>query len=164
MSLQPVRERRILAVDDDPAVLDLIVTRLTLADYEVYYARDGREALARVRELRPAGLILDINMPELDGFGVLTALGQTGELARLPTMVLTARNQQGDVQRAVKMGARDFLAKPFNDKQLVMRVARLLRRPGAPAAPSPSASSAAAPDSAPQPLNQEATKPHDFLI
>jgi two-component system OmpR family response regulator len=120
-------DHRILAVDDDPAILELIVTRLSLAGYQTFYARDGQEALRRLAEVRPAGLVLDINMPGLDGFGVLEHLAKTG--ARLPTLVLTARNQGDDVQRAIQLGARDFLAKPFEDKQLLARVARLVRRP-----------------------------------
>lgn len=114
---------RLLVVDDDPMMLELLVTRLELAGYAVSTARDGLEALRRVHKCRPQALILDINMPRLDGFGVLEQLNTS----RWPVLVLTARNQTQDVQRAISLGARDFLSKPFKDNQLLLRVARLLR-------------------------------------
>lgn len=117
---------RLLVVDDDPMMLELLVTRLELAGYAVSTARDGLEALRRVHEYRPQGVILDINMPRLDGFGVLEQLNTR----RWPVLVLTARNQTSDVQKAITLGARDFLSKPFKDNQLLLRVARLLRSSG----------------------------------
>jgi two-component system OmpR family response regulator len=125
--------KRILVVDDDPAIVELITTRLDLAGYRSFYARDGHQAMTRLCELRPAAMILDINMPRLDGFGVLKLMRQRDLIGRVPTMVLTARNQPDDVREAVALGARDFLAKPFKDDQLLSRVARLLRPPRAPA-------------------------------
>jgi DNA-binding response OmpR family regulator len=128
------QRRRILVVEDDPMIRELIVTRLELGGYHTYTACDGYQGLASVEELRPAGLILDINMPRMDGFDMLKAMKMTGLLARTPTMVLTARNQTDDVKTAISLGARDFLSKPFRDEQLLARVARLLRKPAAPAA------------------------------
>lgn len=118
---------RILVVDDDPMILELLVTRLELAGYQVHTARDGHQALTRILEVQPQAMILDVNMPRLDGFGVLQHLKSTGRIMTLPVMVLTARYQASDVQEAIKLGARDFLAKPFKDNQLFLRVGRLLR-------------------------------------
>jgi two-component system OmpR family response regulator len=118
--------RRVLVVDDDRAILELVCTRLTLAGYDAFAARDGAEGLERVNGLRPDGMILDLNMPHVDGFGLLERLGRERAL-KTPTLVLTARNGRGDVQRAISLGARDYLAKPFKDGQLLMRVARLFR-------------------------------------
>ena len=118
---------RILVVDDDPTILELLVTRLELAGYQVVTARDGHEALKRVADVQPHAMILDVNMPRLDGFGVLRHLQSTGRIRTLPVMVLTARYQASDVQEAIRLGAKDFLAKPFTDNQLFLRVARLLR-------------------------------------
>ena len=123
-----MRRTRILVVEDDPIILDLITTRLDLAGYDTYFARDGVEGLARLHELRPSAMVLDINMPRLDGFGLLRKMKLEGVLSRTPTMVLTARNQPDDVRRAITLGARDFLSKPFRDDQLLSRVGRLLRR------------------------------------
>ena len=117
---------RILIVEDDPIILDLITTRLDIAGYDTYLARDGFEGLARLHELRPSALVLDLNMPRLDGFGLLRKMRLEG--LHTPTMVLTARNQPDDVQQAISLGARDFLAKPFKDEQLLQRVGRLLRK------------------------------------
>ena len=129
---------RILIVEDDPMVLELITTRLELAGYQTFAARDGYQGLERLVEVRPAAMVLDINMPRLDGFCVLRKMKETGQVLRVPVMVLTARNHGGDVQTAIQLGARDFLSKPFEDQQLLARVARLVRRtPVRPAPPPP---------------------------
>jgi two-component system OmpR family response regulator len=116
-----------LVVDDDPLVRELLTTRLSIAGYEAHHARDGFEGLNRLAELRPAGMILDINMPGLDGFDVLETLRRTNKVGSVRIMVLTARNQTADVQRAIGLGARDYLAKPFTDAQFLSRVTRLMR-------------------------------------
>jgi two-component system chemotaxis response regulator CheY len=127
---------RIFVVEDDPATLELIVTRLSVAGYEITYARDGGEAVSGILSNRPAAVILDVNMPILDGFGVMRALRDNPSIsARMPIMVLTARNSPEDVRRAIQLGARDFLSKPFKDAQLLDRVARLLRAPPAASKP-----------------------------
>lgn len=108
-------------------VLELVTTRLELAGFQTYCARNGREGLERIEALRPDGLVLDINMPVMDGFGVLSRLKSDGAYFP-PTLVLTARNKPEDVKSAISMGARDFLAKPFKDDQLIARVGRLVRK------------------------------------
>lgn len=125
--LNEIKQPRILVVEDDPLVLELITTRLDLAGFHTFSARDGYEGLARLKEVAPAAMVLDINMPKLDGFGVLRGMKALG--IAVPTLVLTARNQSSDVQEALKLGALDFLSKPFQDQQLLMRVGRLLRKP-----------------------------------
>ena len=129
--VEGARARRVLVVDDDPHIVELIVTRLEIAGFETRVARNGVEAIQRLAEFRPEAMVLDINMPQLDGFGVLGHMKAHGLSAKTPTMVLTARNNAGDVAKAVQMGARDFLSKPFNDMQLLQRVGRLLSRPRA---------------------------------
>ena len=126
--MQPSLEtkgHRILVVEDDPMMLELICTRLTLAGYRTAHARDGHEGLDRLRDQKFDAMVLDINMPRLDGFGVLRQMKVIGN--RTPTMVLTARNQTADVQQAIQLGARDFLSKPFEDQRLLSRIARLTR-------------------------------------
>ena len=133
------RRPRILVVEDDAMIRDLIVTRLELGGFQTFTAADGYQGLTSLAEVKPAGLILDINMPRMDGFAMLRSMKQSGLLARTPTMVLTARNQTDDVKTAIALGARDFLAKPFRDEQLLVRVARLIRKapPPKPIAPRP---------------------------
>lgn len=122
----PSRQRVFIA-EDDRALLELIEIRLQLAGYQTAFARDGMEALRAIGLTRPSGVILDINMPKLDGFGVLKALKSTPHTADIPVMVLTARHAPQDVERAISLGAKDYLAKPFKDEMLLLRVARLLR-------------------------------------
>ena len=119
---------RIFVADDDRAILDLITTRLDLAGYHTVQARDGWEALEGIYASRPAAVVLDIGMPRLDGLGVLRHLRKTPSFASLPVMMVTARNTPMEVRSAMELGARDFLAKPFDDAQLLSRVARMLRR------------------------------------
>jgi DNA-binding response OmpR family regulator len=81
---------RILVAEDDAGIRDIIRTRLQAAGYNVEVARNGIEALAKITASRPAAMILDINMPELDGFGVLESMA--GHVVRTPVLVLTARH------------------------------------------------------------------------
>ena len=128
-----MKKSRLLVVDDDPMILELLVTRLEIAGYRVTTARDGHEALKRIADGHPHAMILDVNMPRLDGFSVLRHLKSAGRITTLPVMVLTARYQASDVQEAILLGAKDFLAKPFKDNQLFLRVERLLRSSPQPA-------------------------------
>lgn len=122
------RMRRVLVVDDDPFLLELIMTRLVIAEYDVRGARDGQEALRTLSEFRPEAMVLDINMPVLDGFGVLASMKAQGLTDKTLTMVLTARNTPDDVAKAIQLGAKDYLSKPFKDDQLLQRVSRLFAR------------------------------------
>jgi len=148
------RRPRILVVEDDPLMLELITTRLDLAGFQTFYARNGREGLNRIQETRPDGLVLDINMPVMDGFAVLSHLKAYGGQCP-PTLVLTARNKPEDVKTAIALGARDFLAKPFRDDQLIARVGRLVRRPSSSsssgAGPVVKTAALLAPEDAPRP-------------
>jgi DNA-binding response OmpR family regulator len=119
---------RILVVDDDPWIGELLTTRLTILGYQVYCVRDGQAALARIPEFEPDAIVLDVNMPTLDGFSTLERLGRE-RLSKLPVLMLTARHGGDDVRRALQLGARDFLAKPFDESQLILRVARLMKKP-----------------------------------
>lgn len=119
---------RILIVDDSEAVRDLLSIRLGVLGYTVQAVKDGSIALERFAEFRPDAMIVDISMPRLDGFGFLERLG-VEKVYSCPTLMLTARHADGDVRRAIELGARDFLAKPFEERQLFRRVARLTRKP-----------------------------------
>ena len=118
---------RLVVAEDDDAILDLIRTRLELAGYAISYARDGYAALDMIKAIQPVGLVLDLNMPRLDGFGVLDALRSPRFQKPPPVLVLTARHATEDVRRCLALGAKDYLAKPFQDRDLIARVARLLR-------------------------------------
>jgi two-component system OmpR family response regulator len=117
----------ILIVEDDAGVRDLIRTRLSVAGYDAHTAHNGVEAMVRLGSLLPDAMILDINMPEMDGFKVLEALRTDRTGPGMPVLVLTARHAAEDVKRALDLGAKDYLGKPFNENQLMLRIARLLR-------------------------------------
>jgi CheY-like chemotaxis protein len=118
---------RILVVDDHPVTRQLLSLRLGVIGYQVQAVDNGSRALERVYSFKPDLVICDLNMPELDGFGLLERLGPN-QLRHLPVMMLTASHTAADVRRAIELGASDFLAKPFDETQLFRRVARLLRK------------------------------------
>ena len=121
---------RLLIAEDDAGIRDLLRDQLETAGFETRVAHDGFEALERVSSFRPDGMVLDINMPGLDGFGVLRSLQERA--VRLPVLVLTARHDASDVRRAVSLGARDYLTKPFTEAQVKARIARLFKAPRSP--------------------------------
>ena len=117
--------KRILIAEDDASIRELIYLRLALTGYLAVGTRNGVEAMREMETRRPDGLVLDLGMPELDGFGVLEQMSRRG--LAVPTLVLTARHCAGDVEKAVKLGAVDYLAKPFDDKDFLRRVERMVR-------------------------------------
>jgi CheY-like chemotaxis protein len=116
----------VLVCDDDPLILDLLEYRLGERGYKVELARDGREGLAKVAERRPDAIVLDAMMPRVDGYEVLRALRENEETRRIPVIFLTARRQERDVLDALKLGADDFISKPFIPEELLSRLSRLL--------------------------------------
>ncbi len=124
--LADLLNKKVLVVEDDAATRELVRLRLEVAGMQVGWAEDGQQAMSALRNFQPQLMVLDINMPVVDGFGLMSYLGRDG-MAELPTLVLTARHRAEDVKRAIAMGARDCLAKPFDSHHLLMRMARLVR-------------------------------------
>jgi len=118
--------QRILVADDDEAVCDTIEDALHLAGYLTMRARDGQMALDRVRSDRPDLVILDVNMPKLDGFEVLRKMRSLS--IATPAILLTARHEREDAVTGLKLGADDYVKKPFGLEELLLRVAAVLRR------------------------------------
>lgn len=127
----PVSRCRVAVAEDDPAILELLQIHLETAGYDVELARNGVEAVELVKTSRPSVLVLDLNMPELDGFGVLAAVALLPPAHQPRVLMLTAQRRTSDVQRCVQLGAKDFLSKPFEHAELLSRVARLARGGGA---------------------------------
>lgn len=121
--------KTVLIIEDDAAILELVKTRLELAGLSTLTAQNGEEGLERAAEFIPDAIVLDMNMPIMDGYGVLEGLRNSTVLARVPTLVLTCRSKPNDVARAIQLGAKDYLTKPFDNKQLVQRVGRLMHTP-----------------------------------
>lgn len=118
----------VLVVDDDPNISYLVSSALRLEGYRTLTADDGRQALQQVAEAQPDLVVLDVMMPELDGFDVLKRLRQDG--FDQPVIFLTARDGGEDRVRGLQAGGDDYVVKPFLIEELVARVAAVLRRSG----------------------------------
>ncbi|MGQ9476059.1 MAG: response regulator transcription factor [Actinomycetota bacterium] len=105
---------RVLVVDDDPMVTRLVRINLELENFEVEEAWDGRTAMRMMRENRPDLLVLDIMMPQMDGWEMLKMIREDDQLRDLPVVVLTAKVQEEDIARGWRMGADGYIVKPFN--------------------------------------------------
>ena len=116
----------ILVVDDEPGVRDLISDALNLVGLSSITAAHGMEALTKLRDNQVDLMILDINMPTMDGYEVLERMRDQG--SRTPVIVLTARLDREDTKRAFQLGADDFVRKPFGIEELTLRVNAILRR------------------------------------
>lgn len=117
---------RVLIADDDPFLRELLMHKLSAAGYVVFVAEDGGDALAQCREHKPDLAVLDAMMPIADGFEVLRRLKADPATAGLPIIMLTALRREEDVVGALKLGAADYLVKPFIPDELVARIGRLL--------------------------------------
>jgi DNA-binding response OmpR family regulator len=120
-------KHRILVVDDDEDIRLLVRELLERAGYEVVEATDGREALKLMYSNPPALVLLDITMPDLDGYQTLERIR---DLSDVPVAMLTARSQELEKVRGLSAGADDYIAKPFGRQELLARVQALLRRSG----------------------------------
>ncbi len=127
---------RILVVEDSPDIADLIRHYLTRAGHEVEGLSVGTQVLPRARSWQPALIILDLMLPGMDGLLVCQALRHDRATAAIPVIMLTARGEESDRIRGLELGADDYVTKPFSPKELVARVAALLRRTQAPSVPS----------------------------
>jgi DNA-binding response OmpR family regulator len=117
---------RVLLVDDDASLLDVLALAFEEAGHEVTRARDGREALDSLRARRPEIVVSDVNMPHVDGFALCRKLRQQGD--QVPLVLLTSRDSEIDEALGLELGADDYVTKPFSTRVLLARVAALLRR------------------------------------
>ncbi len=118
---------KILVADDDRDLLGLIAFALTQAGFLVEQASDGGQALRLFESAAPELVLLDINMPVMNGFQVCEKIRAR---SRVPVMMLTVRGEEEDLVRALELGADDYLTKPFSPRTLVARIKALLRRAG----------------------------------
>jgi len=119
---------RVLVVDDEPSLVDAVSTALRYEGFDVVEATTGRAGLAAAQEVRPDLIVLDVMLPDLDGFAVSARLREDGVTS--PVLFLTARDSLDDKARGFAVGADDYLTKPFSLAELVMRVKAILRRSG----------------------------------
>jgi DNA-binding response OmpR family regulator len=116
---------RILVVDDEPSVTDLIAYNLRKALYDVQVAADGRTALRLAREYNPDLILLDLMIPEIDGLDVCRELRKT---STVPVIMITARGEELDRVLGLEIGADDYVTKPFSVRELMARIKAVLRR------------------------------------
>ncbi len=125
MSAVEGRQSRILVVDDEPMVLEVVTTYLERDGYQVVTATNGAEALAAIADAQPDLVVLDVMLPEIDGFDVLGRIRRTNDM---PVILLTARTEETDRVLGLELGADDYVVKPFSPRELAARVRSVLRR------------------------------------
>ena len=125
MQDKPSRKFRILVVDDERRMVGFIRLNLEQDGFEVIEAYNGTEALDRLRDSLPDLILLDVMMPDIDGFEVLRTIR---ELGQIPVIMLTAKGEEEDIVKGLELGADDYVTKPFSPRELVSRVKAVLRR------------------------------------
>jgi two-component system phosphate regulon response regulator PhoB len=123
---------RVLVVDDEPDILSILVYHLSREGYRVSTAVNGRTAVATAISDAPDLVVLEVMLPEMDGYEVLAQLRQHDETRATPVILLTARTEEEERLQGFEVGADDYVTKPFSPRELVARVRALLRRSQAP--------------------------------
>lgn len=124
------RPAPVVVADDDPAIIDLLVTALSKHGFEVYEARTGRDALALIRQLRPRVVLLDILMPGLDGLDICKTMRADAELFETPVIFISALDEQSLAEVADEAGASDYMTKPLHLTDLLNLVGEYLQGSG----------------------------------
>lgn len=119
-----LKKKKILVVDDDKSMLKIIEARLKHANYEVELAQNGEEAIDAMSKKQPKLVLLDIVMPGLDGFQVLEMMKKNRRTRRIPVIMITSKADDQAVKRAITMGARDYIVKPFSPAVMLEKVRR----------------------------------------
>ena len=119
-------KQRVLAVDDEAGIRDLVTDVLTLSGFEVTTASDGLQALDLIRKNKFDLYLLDVNLPKIDGFTLLEKIRERD--TNIPVIMLTARTEKDDVNHGLRAGADDYVRKPFSVEELVLRVENRLKR------------------------------------
>jgi two-component system OmpR family response regulator len=126
---EQTESHRVLVVDDEPNIVDVIAMALRYQGFEVAEAGTGAEALSQVRAFRPHLVVLDVMLPDMEGFDVAERLGS--QRTDVPIIFLTARDSTEDKVRGLTTGGDDYVTKPFSLEELVARIRTILRRTGA---------------------------------
>lgn len=121
---------KILVVDDEPDVLDLVTYNLGQAGFQTETAADGAEALRKARSISPDLILLDLMLPEMDGLEVCKLLRRDSKTSAIPVIMLTARASEIDRIVGLELGAVDYVPKPFSPRELVLRVKKRLEQNG----------------------------------
>src|SRR5205823_5462034 len=119
---------KILVVDDEPDALEVLGFKLKEAGYTPIFAKDGSRAITAARDERPALIVLDLMLPEIDGLEVCKILRRDPATAMIPVIMLTARAAEMDRVLGLELGADDYVTKPFSPRELVLRIKKQLAR------------------------------------
>jgi len=122
--------KMVLVVDDEPRMINFIRMNLEMERFQVISASNGTEAIKKVREMLPDCVLLDVMMPEMDGFETLQSIR---EESSVPVIMLTAKNDEEDKVKGLGLGADDYITKPFSPRELASRVKAVIRRSELPA-------------------------------
>src|SRR5512145_147379 len=122
---------RVLLIDDEQFYYKLIRKPLADADYTLEYAKSGNEGLAKIPAVDPDMLIVDLKLPEMDGFEILERLRRDPKFGHVPVIVITAQDELSEKLKAFDLGADDYLVKPFQPEELAARMGILARRSSA---------------------------------
>ncbi len=121
---------RILIADGDPLVRRFVGALLANNGYDVHLAEDGESALRNAVTLKPRLLLIDLSLPGKDGFEVLHALKVDPATAGLPVLILSVKDREEDVVKALSLGAEDYVSRPFGTQELLARIRKILERTG----------------------------------
>lgn len=121
-----MQKPKILVVDDEAGIRDLICDALSIGGFEVESSPDGLQGLKQIRDKRFDLLILDVNMPKMDGFALLEKIRADGSTT--PVIMLSARGQKVDINQGLRLGADDYMTKPFGLEELSLRINAILKR------------------------------------
>lgn len=116
----------ILVADDSPSIRKFVSFALTLKGYEIIPAADGMEALEKLPNAKINLVITDLNMPNLDGFGLIKAIRNNEELKEIPIIILSSLAGNSEIQRGMETGANSYLVKPFDPKRIAYEVSKYL--------------------------------------
>ena len=119
---------KILIVDDEPSLLLLLKSRLEANHYQVLTACHGIEGLQVLKQERPDLVLLDILMPDIDGFSFLEKMKQFPDVRSVPIIMLSAKARQEDIRRAISLGAKDYVIKPFTPEILMNKIKKVLQK------------------------------------
>jgi DNA-binding response OmpR family regulator len=117
-----------MVIDDEPDIVKLVKISLEMANFEVIEALSGKECLAKVQTVVPDLFLLDIMMPEMNGYEVCQQLKLQDKTKNVPVVMLTAKGQKGDAEQGLKVGADDYIIKPFDPYELGEQIREILQQ------------------------------------
>ncbi|MCC5920566.1 MAG: response regulator [Cyclobacteriaceae bacterium] len=117
---------KVLVVDDEPSILMSLEFLMRKNNYEVFIARDGKEAIEILNAEQPQVIVLDIMMPEVDGYEVCEYIRKTEALSKMGVIFLSAKSKESDLEKAFQLGADRYISKPFATKNLLVQIQELI--------------------------------------